>query len=166
MFAPSARHFHDEDAAQLFFEKCLWTSGPICPHCGGATRINLMKGNSTRNGTYKCYMCRKPFTVKVGTIFENSRVPMHTWLRAIYLITSGAADSSNQLHSLLGVTRKTVSLMALRIHQALHASSSALRSSGIDEVEAGRLNSRTADDAFDDAILKIVKLYQRWMSGQ
>ena len=51
-------------------------TGPICPHCGGVDRISKMGGKSTRIGVYKCYQCRKPFTVKVGTVFEASHVPM------------------------------------------------------------------------------------------
>jgi transposase-like protein len=52
----------------------------VCPHCGGVDRISKMGGKSTRIGAYKCYQCRKPFTVKIGTIFEASHVPMNLWL--------------------------------------------------------------------------------------
>ena len=66
----SDKHFHNEAAAYAFVEARLWPNGPVCPHCGGVERISKMGGKSTRIGAYKCYQCRKPFTVKIGTIFE------------------------------------------------------------------------------------------------
>jgi transposase-like protein len=79
-----------------------------------------MQGKSTRIGTYKCYQCRKPFTVKIGTIFEDSHVPMHIWLQAIYLIAgSKKGISSQQLHRTLGVTIKTAWFMSHRIREAM-----------------------------------------------
>ena len=77
--------FHDEKAAYAFLELVVWPSGPVCPHCGGFERISKMNGKSTRIGAYKCYQCRKPFTVKVGTVFKFSHVPLQKWLQATYL---------------------------------------------------------------------------------
>ncbi|TIU43150.1 MAG: IS1595 family transposase, partial [Mesorhizobium sp.] len=92
-------HFHDEAEAYKFVEARLWPNGPVCPHCGGFERISKMEGKSTRIGTYKCYQCRKPFTVKIGTIFEASHVKLNHWLQAIFLIASSKKGiSSNQLH--------------------------------------------------------------------
>ena len=68
--ALSAPHFHNEEAAFDYVEKRVWPNGPVCPHCGGFERISQMGGKSTRQGLYKCYQCRKPFTVRMGTIFE------------------------------------------------------------------------------------------------
>jgi transposase-like protein len=120
--ALSASHFHDEEAAYAFVEKRLWANGPVCPHCGGVERIGKMGGKSTRVGTYKCYQCRKPFTVKIGTIFEASHVAMHIWLQAIYLIAgSKKGMSSNQLHRILGVTLKTAWFMSHRIREAMRS---------------------------------------------
>ena len=118
--ALSAVHFHDEKAAYSFIERRLWPDGPVCPHCGGVERIGKMAGKSTRVGLYKCYQCRKPFTVKIGTIFEASHVPMHIWLQAMYLIAgSKKGISSNQLHRILGVTLKTAWFMSQRIREAM-----------------------------------------------
>lgn len=118
----SDKHFHDEKAAYAFVEKRVWPEGPVCPHCGGTERISPMKGKSTRIGTYKCYQCRKPFTVKVGTIFESSHVPLHLWLQAIFLLSSAKKGiSSNQLHRTLGVTLKTAWFMGHRIREAMRA---------------------------------------------
>ncbi|PBB38691.1 IS1595 family transposase [Mesorhizobium sp. WSM3868] len=116
----SDRHFHDEAEAYKFVEARIWPNGPVCPHCGGFERISKMEGKSTRIGTYKCYQCRKPFTVKIGTIFEASHIKMHHWLQAIFLIASSKKGiSSNQLHRTLGVTLKTAWFMSHRIREAM-----------------------------------------------
>lgn len=116
----SDRHFHDEAAAYKFVEARIWPNGPVCPHCDGVERISKMTGKSTRIGAYKCYQCRKPFTVKIGTIFEASHVKMNHWLQAIFLMTSSKKGiSSNQLHRTLGVTLKTAWFMSHRIREAM-----------------------------------------------
>jgi transposase-like protein len=115
-----AAHFHNEKVAYAFVESRVWSEGPVCPHCGSQERIGKMNGNSTRIGTYKCYVCRKPFTVKIGTIFEDSHVPMRYWLQAIYLMCSSKKGiSANQLHRTLGVTLKTAWFMGHRIREAM-----------------------------------------------
>ena len=115
-----ARCFKDEAAAYAWVEARVWPEGPVCPHCGGFDRISKMGGKSTRIGTYKCYQCRKPFTVKVGTVFEASHVPMHLWLQAMFLLCSSKKGiSSNQLHRTLGVTLKTAWFMSHRIREAM-----------------------------------------------
>ncbi len=120
MSALSAPHFHNEQAAYDYVEARIWPNGPVCPKCGGVERIGLMGGKSTRIGLYKCYQCRSPFTVKIGTIFEASHVPMRLWLQAIYLIASSKKGfSSNQLHRTLGVTLKTAWFMSHRIREAM-----------------------------------------------
>jgi transposase-like protein len=124
--ALSAPHFHNEAAAFEYVEARVWPNGPTCPHCGGVERISKMQGKSTRQGLYKCYQCRKPFTVRIGTIFESSHVPLHIWLQAMYLIAgSKKGISSNQLHRTLGVTLKTAWFMSHRIREAM-------RSGGLD----------------------------------
>ncbi|HYC66712.1 IS1595 family transposase [Brevundimonas sp.] len=122
MSALSAPHFHNEQAAYDYVEARIWPNGPVCPKCGGVERIGLMGGKSTRIGLYKCYQCRSPFTVKIGTIFEASHVPMRLWLQAIYLIASSKKGfSSNQLHRTLGVTLKTAWFMSHRIREAMRS---------------------------------------------
>jgi len=116
----SAPHFHNEKAAYAYVEARVWPNGPVCPHCGGYERISLMGGKSTRIGAYKCYQCRKPFTVKVGTIFEASHVALRLWLQAMFLIASSKKGiSANQLHRTLGVTLKTAWFMGHRIREAM-----------------------------------------------
>lgn len=118
----TSAHFHDEVAALAYVEARIWPNGPTCPHCGNADgdRIGALKGNSTRLGVRKCYACRKPFTVKVGTIFESSHVPLHLWLQAIHLIcASKKGISSNQLHRVLGITLKSAWFLSHRIREAM-----------------------------------------------
>jgi transposase-like protein len=120
--ALSAPHFHNEEAAYQYVESRIWPEGPVCPHCGGVERISKMGGKSTRIGAYKCYQCRKPFTVKIGTVFEASHVPLNVWLQAMYLIAgSKKGISSNQLHRTLGVTLKTAWFMSHRIREAMRS---------------------------------------------
>ena len=116
----SAKHFHDEDEAFAYVEARVWPNGPVCPHCGGTDRISKMAGKSTRKGLYKCYQCRKPFTVRMGTIFESSKVRLHVWLQAMYLIAgSKKGISSNQLARTLGLTVKTAWFLSHRIREAM-----------------------------------------------
>ncbi len=116
----SAAHFHDEAAAYAFIEARLWPFGPICPHCGGVERISKMNGKSTRLGLYKCYQCRQPFRVTVGTVFEKSHIPLHIWLQAIALMSSSKKGiSSNQLHRTLGLGLKAAWFLSHRIREAM-----------------------------------------------
>jgi transposase-like protein len=118
----SQPQFHSEEAAYAYVEARIWPNGPVCPHCGGVERISKMKGESTRIGAYKCYQCRKPFTVKIGTIFESSHIALNIWLQAMYLIAgSKKGISSNQLHRTLGVTLKTAWFMSHRIREAMRS---------------------------------------------
>lgn len=116
----NAPHFHDEQAAYDFVEARVWPEGPICPHCGSVDSIGKLKGKSTRVGVYKCYACRKPFSVKVGTVFESSHIPLRIWLQAMFLLSSSKKGiSSNQLHRTLGVTLKSAWFLSHRIREAM-----------------------------------------------
>jgi transposase-like protein len=118
----SKPHFQNEENAYAYIEARLWPNGPVCPHCGSIERISKMKGKSTRIGTYKCYVCRKQFTVKVGTIFESSHIPLRLWLQAITLIAASKKGiSSNQLHRMLGITLKSAWFMSHRIREAMRS---------------------------------------------
>lgn len=119
----SAPHFNDEAAAYAYVERRLWPDGRVCPHCGVVDKSGPLQGKSTRVGTYKCYTCRKPFTVKVGTIFEGSHIAMRDWLVAIHLICSSKKGiSANQLHRTLGITLKSAWFMSHRIREAMKPS--------------------------------------------
>ncbi|MES1159075.1 MAG: IS1595 family transposase, partial [Terricaulis silvestris] len=118
----SAKHLHDEAAAYKWVEARVWPNGRVCPHCGVVDNSGPLKGKSTRIGVYKCYegACRKPFTVKVGTIFESSHVKLHIWLQAMHIMASSKKGfSSNQFARVLGVDLKTAWFMSHRIRLAM-----------------------------------------------
>jgi transposase-like protein len=115
-------HYQNEEAAYEFVESWLWPNGPICPHCGNcdAQKIGRLNGKTTRPGLRKCYECREKFTVKIGTIFEDSHAPMRYWLQAIYLMCSSKKGiSTRQLQRTLGVGMKTAWFMGHRIRLAM-----------------------------------------------
>lgn len=115
-----ARPLRDELAAYAFVETRIWRNGRVCPHCGVVDKSGLLKGKSTRIGVYKCYACYKPFTVKVGTIFEKSHVPMHIWVQAMQLMCSSKKGfSANQFCRILGVDFKTGWFIGHRIREAM-----------------------------------------------
>jgi transposase-like protein len=127
----NASHFKDEAAAYAFVEARVWPKGRICPHCGIVDKSGPLKGKSTRPGVYKCYACRKPFTVKIGTIFEKSHIPMHVWVQAMFLLCSSKKGmSANQLHRILGITLKSAWFMAHRIREAMAPGDNAPRLGG------------------------------------
>ncbi|SLN43932.1 IS1595 family transposase [Oceanibacterium hippocampi] len=116
----SKAYFHDEAAAFAKLEEIVWPDGPVCPHCGGMERAyDLTK---TRLGLKKCGHCRKQFTVRVGTVFEASHVPLHKWFQATFLMVSSKKGiSAHQLHRVLEVTYKTAWFMAHRIREAMRS---------------------------------------------
>jgi transposase-like protein len=119
--ALSAPQFHNEQAAFDWVEAHLWPNGPVCPFCNaGSDRIGRLAGATTRPGLCKCYACRKPFTVRIGTIFESSHVALRIWLQAIYLICSSKKGiSTRQLQRTLGVGMKTAWFLGHRIRHAM-----------------------------------------------
>jgi transposase-like protein len=139
----NAPHLHDEAAAFAFVESRVWPKGPVCPKCGAMERVGKLEGKSTRMGVYKCYECRKPFTVRLGTVFEDSHIPMHLWLQAIFLIASSKKGiSSNQLHRTLGITLKSAWHLSHRIRLAMGVEVGKLGGGGgiveVDEAFIGR----------------------------
>jgi transposase-like protein len=132
----SRPEFQNEEAAFAYVQARIWANGRVCPHCNVADKSGKLAGKSTRIGVYKCYACRKPFTVKIGTIFEASHVQMHLWLQAIYLMcASKKGISSNQLHRTLGVTLKTAWFMSHRIREAMRDGNPRAFGMGGDTVE-------------------------------
>lgn len=121
----SAPYLHDEAAAHEFVESVLWPDGAICLHCGGADRVTKVRANPEKRirvGLWRCGDCKKQFTVKVGTIFEDSKVKMHLWLQAIVLMTASKKGiSAHQLHRTLDVTYKTAWFMEHRIREAMRS---------------------------------------------
>jgi transposase-like protein len=126
-------YFNDEQAAFDELEKLIWPNGPVCPFCGNMGRMYSLSGVRTkpskkhpsglaRHGLRKCGECRKQFTVRKGTVFEDSPVPLHIWFQAAYLLCSSKKGiSSNQLSRTLGVTLQTAWFMGHRLREAMRA---------------------------------------------
>lgn len=129
----SRPYFHDEAAAFAFVEGIVWAQGPVCPHCGCMGRIYPLQGvrskpttkspeGALRHGLKKCGDCRKQFTVRIGTIFEESHLPMTKWLQAIFLMcASKKGVSSHQLSRTLEITYKSAWFLTHRIREAMRS---------------------------------------------
>ena len=126
----NAPFFNDEDKARIYLEGQRWPDGPICPHCGCVERIYPVKANAekkVRKGLYQCNDCEQQFTVTVGTVYERSKVPLHKWLAATYLLCSSKKGfSAKQLERTIGVTYKTAWFMFHRIREAMRDGSPGL----------------------------------------
>jgi transposase-like protein len=119
----NAPFFNDEDAARNYLEGQRWPNGAVCVHCGADSKIYPVSANSkkkVRKGLYQCNNCDQQFTVTVGTVFERSKVPLHKWLMATYLLCSSKKGiSTKQIERSLGVTYKTAWFMTHRIREAM-----------------------------------------------
>jgi transposase-like protein len=117
----SSAHFQNEEAAFAYVEARLWPEGPVCPFCGATEEhIGEMKGKTTRLGLRKCYACSKPFTVRIGTIFEGSHLPLHLWLQVIHLMcASKKGVSTRQIQRMLECSMKTAWFLTHRIREAM-----------------------------------------------
>jgi len=117
----SSAHFQNEEAAFAYVEARLWPEGPNCPKCGATDEhIGKLNGKTTRLGLYKCYACSKPFTVRMGTIFEGSHLPLHLWLQVIHLMcASKKGVSTRQIQRMLECSMKTAWFLTHRIREAM-----------------------------------------------
>jgi len=116
----SKPYFHDEKAAFEKLEQIVWPNGPVCPHCGNEGDKPVYDLAKTRMGLKKCGACRKQFTVRVGTVFESSHIPLHKWLQASYLLCSSKKGiSAHQLHRVMEITYKSAWFMAHRLREAM-----------------------------------------------
>jgi transposase-like protein len=119
--------YSDPELARQHIERIHWPLGPVCPHCGCSDRIKKLEGKSTRPGVYKCNNCTKPFTVTVGTIMEDSKIPLNKWLMAFALYNGGKKGfSAHQLHRALGITYKSAWFLAHRIRECMDSGSDPL----------------------------------------
>ncbi len=129
----NAPYFHDEAAAFAKLEAVLWPNGPVCHHCGNSERIYVLEGvrskpskinpeGVVRYGLKKCGKCRKQFTVRMGTVFESSHIPLHKWFQAVHLLCSSKKGiSSHQLHRILEITYEAAWFMSHRIREAMRS---------------------------------------------
>jgi hypothetical protein len=173
-------YFHSEEAAFVALEAIMWPAGkpPHCPHCGVLDRMGRLAAQtskpSKRNpegkpvyGLWKCYACRKQFTVRKGAIFEESRLELHLWFQAAYLMCSSKKGvSANQLHRTLGCTLKTAWFVAHRLREAL--AEGALNPFGLggtaveaDETYIGRWRRKGENETGYAHKMKVVTLVDR-----
>jgi len=119
--------FHDEDEARAYLENLRWANGRFCPHCGEAERTSPIsgkpkrgKGKPKRPSVYVCLSCKSQFSIRIGTVFERSHIPLHKWVAGFYLMCSSKKGiSAHQLHRTLGITYKSAWFMAHRIREAM-----------------------------------------------
>lgn len=124
--AKLAEAYADNESARALLEAIRWPNGPICPHCQAAKPYIItskkISRRPARKGLYKCRNkeCHKQFSVTVGTIFQDSKIPLGKWMMAFFIIGSSKKGiSAHQLHRMLGVTYKTSWFMCHRIRHAM-----------------------------------------------
>ena len=114
--------YHDEEAARKHLEAIRWPNGPVCPFCGQlGPKVKALGGESMGEGWYHCGDCRKKFTVRVGTVYERSHIPLYKWLLGFRLYNASKKGfSAHQLHRTLNITYKSAWFMAHRIREAMN----------------------------------------------
>ena len=116
----SRPEFHDEEAARKWLEAELWPNGPVCPHCKEVNKATKLEGKAHRSGLYKCKACGQQFTVTVGTLYESSKIPLHTWLAVTHLMmASKKGMSALQISRMIGKPYKTTWFLCHRIRELL-----------------------------------------------
>lgn len=141
-----AKRFSDEDAAYQHLESIRWPNGPICPHCGAIDRAYYLApkngyrttkpGKITYRRLWKCGDCRQQFSVLVGTIFEDSHIPLSKWLLAIHLMCAGKNGvAALELSRLLGIAYSSAWFMAHRIRLMMARPTNASKLSGTVEAD-------------------------------
>jgi transposase-like protein len=140
-FLDMVDRFPDEEAAIMYLKDVLWPEGPVCPFCGSKHH------NVRANPMYLyCADCRKSYTIRTGTIFQRSHVPLHKWLYAIYLVvTARKGVSSLQLSKELGITQKSAWFMLQRIRSACGNDGGCDLLSGIVEVDETYIGGKEAN---------------------
>tara|TARA_R110000868_G_scaffold122877_2_gene325768 strand:+ start:4840 stop:5796 length:957 start_codon:yes stop_codon:yes gene_type:complete len=174
----SQPHFHDETKAFEYLESIVWAGGVTCPHCGVVGgRIYDLAGvrgkpskkspeGAIRHGLKKCGECRKQFTVKVGTVFEHARMPLHLMLQAVHLMMSSKKGiSSHQLARVLEVQYNTAWFLSHRIREAMRSGDLAPFGAGggiveVDETFTGRIKGAPKKRAFHHK-MKVLALIDR-----
>ena len=110
------KKFPNEESARLYFENGRWTAGKFCPHCGS---FSVSECKDHKPMAYRCKDCRKHFSVRTGTVLEESRLPLQKWLMAIYMMTTARKGiPSTQMAKELGITQKSAWFLAQRIREA------------------------------------------------
>jgi len=134
----NAPQFQSEEGAFAYVEARLWPQGPVCPHCGATDdHVKRLNGKTTRLGLHKCYACKGQFTVRQGTIFESSHLPLHLWLQVIHLMcASKKGISTRQIQRMLDCSMKTAWFLTHRIREAMGDGGLSVLGGGGGDVEA------------------------------
>jgi transposase-like protein len=137
----------DEDTAVAYFTAIRWKNGQFCPYCGATKIIHF--GDKK---TYKCSHCRQRFSIKVGTVFEGTKIPMRKWLMAIWLITSHKKGiASTTLARDLQVTQKSAWFMLHRLRQAAATKGFNQPLKGVVEIDETFVGGKAANKHRNDA---------------
>lgn len=158
--------YHDADKAREHLEKLYWPQGPICPHCGVIDEATKLRGKSTRKGVYKCNACSKPFSVTVGTVMEDSKIPLNKWVYAFAMVSeSKKGISAHQLHRSLGITYKSAWFMHHRIRESMRLDTEPMGGEGCDveadETFIGKVKGQPRSKMAIRNMNKIVSLVDR-----
>lgn len=145
--------FQDDDLAREWFEARIWPNGPICTHCGSfGEGVTRMQGKAHRPGCFQCNACRGQFTVTTGTVMERSKIGLHIWFKAMYLLSASKKGiSTHQLHRMLGVSLKSTWFLMHRIREAAREPYLGALMGGrgqpvqVDETFVGRRTSRAGE---------------------
>lgn len=166
-----APHFQDEEQAREFLEAKRWPDGVICPQCGvigESYRLQPKEGAKThaRKGVWKCGSCREQFSVTVGTVMEDSHIPLNKWLLAFHLLcASKKGMSAHQLHRMLGVTYKSAWFMAHRIRYAMTQEPLSSKLDGVVEIDeayiGGRRRNKNNPGAAPQNVIKETRIGKR-----
>ena len=143
------QEFSDETVAREYLEGLRWPAGVVCPKCGTideATKLRRMAGSSTRPGVWKCRACRKQFTVTVGSVMEDSHIPLSKWAIAFHLLcASKKGMSAHQLHRMLGITYEAAWFMCHRIRYAMAPSGQLEKLRGTVEVDETYIGGKASN---------------------
>jgi transposase-like protein len=124
--------FPDNESARVYLESRLWPTGTVCPDCRSGEQVTVRK----RLGFYHCNACNFDFTVRTGTVFERSKVPLHKWVYSMYLVvTARKGISSMQLAKEIGVTQKTAWFILGRLREACSSPDNIDKLRGIIEID-------------------------------
>jgi transposase-like protein len=164
----TAPQFLTEAGAFAYVEARLWPNGPVCPHCGETKRIGRLNGTTTRPGLHKCYACKKPFTVRMGTLFEDSHLPLHLWLQVIHLFCcSKKGIATRQIQRMLNCSMKTAWFLGHRIRLAMAPGGDLGPMGGegktveIDDMEMGRSHKTRPRPEGRKGNVKVLSLVER-----
>jgi len=112
--------FHDENKAREHLEATRWPDGPFCPHCGEVENIHRLQGKSNRPGLFQCNSCRDTFSVMLGSVMEDSHIPLTKWVLGFHLMAASKKGmSAKQIERMLGLSYKSAWFLTMRIREAM-----------------------------------------------